>query len=445
MLLFKAIVVLALGATTTTPSNISAGDWRAQQRAAAEKSEAILRQADKARGLLAQYQLMKAAYQEDSGKAFRIIFGQYLSWHQTYLGLYADARRSFSIKQEASAEDAPPPQGVYEAQPAIEAVPALAKDAKAVFLNEAHNAPVTRSLTVPLLAKLRAAGFNTFAAETLYQTDKDLQKRGYPIAGSGFYTQEPVYGEMVRSALKLGFKVVAYEAESDATGDAREKEQARLLYERTFKRDPKTRLVVNAGYAHIVESGKYLGGRSMAQHFRDIAGVDPLTVEQTMLIEHGLAIEDHPYYRNIINTESPTRPIVFVAKDGSPWSLRKGYDVSVIFPLEHLTEDQRPAWLALDGLRQAYPVSGDMCRSQYPCMVEARYIDESESAIPADRVAFGFFEKLDLRERARINGAAMHSDLYLRPGRYRLTVTNSDNQPIVNQNINVGERSGNNS
>ena len=135
----------------------------------------------------------------------------------------------------------------------------------------------------------------------------------------------------------------------------------------------------------------------------------------------------------------------FVAKDGSPWSLRKGYDVSVIFPLEHLTEDQRPAWLALDGLRQAYPVSGDMCRSQYPCMVEARYIDESESAIPADRVAFGFFEKLDLRERARINGAAMHSDLYLRPGRYRLTVTNSDNQPIVNQNINVGERSGNNS
>lgn len=437
------LCALALGAGTTPPAKASPAEWRAQQRAAAEKSEKILREAEKVRGLLGQYQVMQAAYSQDTGKAFRLIFGQYLSWHQTYLGLYADARKSFSIAQEPSAEDAPSPLGGgYTPEAAIEAIPRLAKDARAVFLNEAHNAPVTRSLTVPLLAKLRAEGFDTFAAETLYETDKGLQQRGYPTVDSGFYTQEPVYGEMVRTALKLGYKVIAYEAVSDATGDAREKEQARLLYERSFKKNPKARLVVNAGYGHIQEDGAYLGGRSMAQHFKEIAGVDPLTVEQTMLIEHGLAAEDHPYYRPAVDGAHVAQPTVFVNAAGQAWSLRpKGYDVSVVFPPEHLGEAPRPAWLALDGLRQPYAINGDLCRNEFPCMVEARYLDESETAVPADRIVFGLIDpKVGLRERARIRGAEMHSDLYLRPGRYRLSATNADNQTIATQKISVGER-----
>ena len=61
-----------------------------------------------------------------------------------------------------------------------------------MFFNEAHNVPLTRTLTVELLARLRAEGFNYFAAETVYASDTDLQKRGYPTAKSGFYTMEPI-------------------------------------------------------------------------------------------------------------------------------------------------------------------------------------------------------------------------------------------------------------
>src|SRR5262249_12383867 len=148
--------------------------------------------------------------------------------------------------------DAPSPlDDAHTAQPALAAIPLLAKDRQAIFFNEAHNAAITRTLTVALLEKLRAEGFTHFAAETLYETDADLAQRGYPNESSGFYTQEPVYGEMVRTALKLGYTVVAYEAVSDASGDAREREQAKNLVERVFKKDPKARLVVNAGYAHI--------------------------------------------------------------------------------------------------------------------------------------------------------------------------------------------------
>src|SRR5581483_1724922 len=273
---------------------------------------------------------------------FPVNLRPYLSWYQTFIGDYSDALQSFSIKEELLSDDAPSPLGQpgWHPVPARGYIPTLARSYKAVFLNEAHNVPLTRSLTVQLLKALRAEGFNTFAAETLYRNDSDLQKRGYPIAASGFYTREPVYAEMVREALKLGYKVVAYEADDQYQGDAREAQQARHLAN-LFKDDPNTRLVVNAGYAHIQKQGKFLGAQSMAEHFIEDTGIQPLAVEQTMLISHDGSVLDHPYYTSVVQSLNPSQPIVFVDKDGKPWSLRPGYDVSVFFPMTHL-RDGRP-------------------------------------------------------------------------------------------------------
>jgi hypothetical protein len=141
-----------------------------------------------------------------------------------------------------------------------------------VFFNEAHNVPITRTLTVQLLTKLRAEGFNYFAAETLYQTDTKLQSRGYPIKGSGFYTEEPICAEMVRTALKLGFKVVAYEATVGCYRRCSRGRAGRNIYREVFKKDPDARLVLDAGYAHIQKIGDLpqwlVDGRTSAQTFR---------------------------------------------------------------------------------------------------------------------------------------------------------------------------------
>ena len=271
--------------------------------------------------------------------SFRVIFNQYLSWYQTWVGDYAGARSSFSIMQAAAKDDAPSPlQGTdWHAESATNAIARLAKDRKAVFFNENHSYPLTRTLTVLMLAALREEGFDTFAAETLYQSDMpDLARRGYATSATGFYTEEPVYAEMVREALRLGYRVIAYEALSDAIGDAREAEQARNLAHDVYTEHPDARLIVNAGYAHIQEQGKYLGGMAMAQHFSQITKIDPLTIEQTMMIPHEKIASDHPWYREVMAKLAPKQPMVFVNSSGSAWSLKQAYDLSVFFPEESL-------------------------------------------------------------------------------------------------------------
>jgi hypothetical protein len=423
--------------------------WREQQLAAMNKSDAIMQRANANKDLLAQYQVMRRAYAADGQSAFRAIFGQYLSWFQTFLGDYTDAELSFSIQQKALRDDAPSPVGQpgWHPLPALDYIPQLAKKYRVVFLNEAHNIALTRTLTVRLLKPLREEGFNVFAVETLYPSDiAALNRRGYPVAASGFYTREPIYAEMVRAALKLGYKVVAYEADPNHTGNAREAQQAENLW-KILKDDPNARLVVNAGYAHIQKTGEFLGAQSMAEHFIKDSGLQPLSIEQTILIPHQDAAMDHPDYAALVAAAQPSVPTVFVNKDGQPWSLRPGYDASVIFPPEHSAYG-RPTWAGLWGARVPYTVNGSLCQRHWPCMVAARYADESNDAIPADRMVLDPVPLMTIDDIKITTGdySIPIGQLYLRPDyRYRLTLTDERGRAISTQTINVrpsGDPSG---
>ena len=436
IMMFVAALLCAPAAFAAEEA-LSPYQWQQQQKIAFEKSEKVYAEALKRNGLLAQFKAMRDAYRGDPNRAFRVVFGQYMSWYQSFVGDYPGAHDAYSIRQLPASDDSPSPlSGSYAAKPALDAIAALARDKKAVFFNEAHNVPLTRTLTVEILAKLREEGFDTFAAETIYASDADLQSRGYPIAKSGFYTMEPIGAEMVRTAIKLGYRIVAYESDDEGNGDVREYAQAKNLYERVFKKNPSARLVVNAGYGHIQENGRYLGGKSMAQHFRRLSNIDPLTVEQTMMIEHPPGTENHPYYHAVVDQLNPKEPIVFENGDGTPWSLKaKAYDVTVFFPPDQLRDD-RPTWLDLGGLRKPYFVSGTACQNEYPCLVEARYADESDEGIPADRLVLDPTDKSTRMEDRLVKGHGdAHANLYLRPGKYRITGTNEANRVVFRQDL----------
>lgn len=447
MVRWHPLLILLIGVIAMGPRAAAGQDdkaWRDAQVAAAEKSERIMANAARRKDLLDQYRVMMdaAAAAPAEDRAFNIIFSQYLSWYQSFIGDYPNAQASYSIVQPAQPDDAPSPLAAgWQMQDAREAIARLAKGRQVVLFNEAHNVPLTRTLTVAMLATLRAEGFNYFAVETLYGDDHALAKRGYVTADSGFYTREPIYAEMVRTALKLGFTVVAYESDQPGTADERERAQARNLYDRVFRHDPKARLVVNAGYAHIQESGAYLGGRSMAQYLQQLDDIDALTVEQTMLIPHPQAAQDHPWYTAVMATRHPDEPFVFVDHDGKPWSLRPGYDISVFFPPPRM-QRERPTWLSLWGLRRPYFVSGDAaCAQRWPCLVEALPANEGDDAVAADRLLFDPPPNPPpLHDRVRPLRGATAGELYLRPGDYRLRITGADGRISVNQNVRIPAR-----
>jgi hypothetical protein len=425
----------------------SAAQWQAEQDAAGAKCDRIMAEAITHKGLLAQYVVLREGYDSDHSQAFQLIFGQYISWYLSFLGDYPDAMQTFSITQPAQPEDNPSPLATgsgYSARPALDAIPELAKNYRIVMFNEAHNVAMTRSLTVQLLSRLREEGFDYFAAETLSQSDTGLQSRGYPTDSSGFYTEEPVYAEMVRTALKLGFKVVAYEATTETSStDVRETEQAKHLYQQVFEKDPNARLVINAGYEHIVKSGTYLDGKSMAEHLYKLTHLPMLAVEQTMLYPRPSSNGDHPYYSEVMRKLRPDSPIVFINGDGKPWSLRTSYDVSVFFPREKIVRG-RPSWLSLGGLRVPHYVTADYCDGHFPCLIEARYNDEGQDAIPADRMKFELLPMSQSNSHIPVftsNQETPSGNLYLRPGKYQLSFSDGNGRLLHREDVVVADPS----
>src|SRR5690606_31024778 len=125
------------------PETLSPYQWRQAQKAAFEASERVYKQAVQRKGMLAQYKAMLDAYRADKDKAFRIVFGQYLSWYQSFVGDYVGAHDSYSIRQLPASDDASSPlSGSWKPRPAREAIVELARGRKAIFFNEAHNVPL---------------------------------------------------------------------------------------------------------------------------------------------------------------------------------------------------------------------------------------------------------------------------------------------------------------
>src|SRR5437868_453345 len=85
--------VCAAETINVSPSEqeMSPGEWRQRQLAAADKSDEIMRVANKQPGLLGKYLHMQAAYDANHERAFQVIFGQYLSWFLTFVGDYDGA------------------------------------------------------------------------------------------------------------------------------------------------------------------------------------------------------------------------------------------------------------------------------------------------------------------------------------------------------------------
>jgi hypothetical protein len=223
-----------------------------------------------------------------------------------------------------------------------------ARTSRVIMINEAHDKPLHRAFTLSLLADLYHEGFHYLAMEMLDNSlDKDLIRLS---TRTGYFCAEPVAGELVRTALALGYTLVSYEDTAGYRHSPTERDsiQAMNIWN-VMRRDTGARVLVHAGYAHISKRRSPDGYIPMGLAFRKLSGIDPLTIDQTDMTEAGNFGYGSVLYQAYLQKYPLTTASVPMIGD-EPVNVTNSdlYDLAIIHPPTQY-QDGRPTWLALDG------------------------------------------------------------------------------------------------
>jgi hypothetical protein len=357
----------------------------------------------------------RAAAEKAGQKDRRRLLDQMLAAEESTVGRYREAMRlmdsvfpTFTAKSDTELDG-------YEPRDAVKAILERAARHQVVMINEAHHVARHRAFATLLLEGLREKGFRYFAAETFNHDDMPaLAKRGYPTLKTGYYSREPVFGDLIRQAMRLGYVPVAYEHRFDkpparnagAEGvrrqiAEREEGEAKNLKERIFDKDPKAKVVVFVGYSHARKvpqvsegGGKKVETKWMAARFKERTGIDPLTVDQTTVMEHASADREQPAYRLALKQKKVSdRPVVLLDRKAGryyvPPADRGAFDLVVFHPRD-VEREGRPAWLRMGGYRKEVKVARlPVAPKDGSLLVQAFVKGEDAEAIAVDQVEYG--------------------------------------------------------
>lgn len=289
-----------------------------------------------------------------------------------------------------------------------------------IMISEAHHVAEHRAYGALLLPLLKKKGFTYLAMETLKyplpSAPKRVARAGKPGELYGYYAQEPQMAGLIREALRLGFTLVAYEDETtDGAGD-REEIQARNLQERIFKRDPKAKVVVWAGYGHVYKRAPRPGAKLMAQWFWEKTGLEPFSVYQESDALDPYLSESPRYKAFVLDAASPiAKPAILLDEPGLHPALdalgilgvdaggKPIVDAYLFHPPygRRTPSGLRPAWMSRAGFA---PLAGSVApaegRTSENVLVQAFPLSEGVESVPSDQIpcdATGRFE-LWLRE-----------------------------------------------
>jgi hypothetical protein len=254
------------------------------------------------------------------------------------------------------------------------------KNEQIIIINEAHTYPNHRTFTHSLLQELYDNGYRYLGLEALYDTL--INERKYPIIESGYYTKDPEFGNLIYTALNIGFTLFGYD-DFEHNGREREIAQARNIVN-FIKQNPPGKMLIHCGHDHIIEGKPNIPiwEKAMAGRLKEYTQINPFTIDQTQFAEKSERKYNHPYIA-MVNREFP---VVLRDENGNLFNGKKEndqVDIRIIHP-ETQYVNNRPNWLLNVGNRQEYHI--DISKiTQYPFLVLAYRENEFENnGVPAD-------------------------------------------------------------
>jgi len=304
-----------------------------------------------------------------------------------------------------------------------------------VFVNDSPEHIRVRTFFTSMLKDFYDQGYRYLGLEALDYYDREMQERGYPSINSGEETDEPMFGEMIRTALDLGFKVFPYDGKKSEIIKAelivkREKGlsidkhnlalSARycsqgLNISRILKKEAGAKILIYTKGKNVREIPRE-GVKYTADWFRKFTNINPLTIEQSVMNERCFDGEEALYYT--ANVGKPTiyarKNAVLVQEEYDTYTKQKikPYDIQVYHPRTK-NINARPDFINHTGTKKIHSINLDKYQMQYPCLVYAYRADEElEIAVPVD-----IFET---------NSSNRTPVLLLEPGDYTLLLRDSE-------------------
>jgi hypothetical protein len=247
------------------------------------------------------------------------------------IGLHKQAIIDFDKKYRKNSQD--DDSSIFEThypKNAADALKPILPTLQVVMTNEEHLISRHRILPLTLLNTLYESGFRYFAFEDLTGNDSLINQRGYAdIKKTGYYSIDPIFGELIREAIAIGYILIPYESitpderqESLAEKQQRrETGQAENLVMNILNKDPNAKILVHGGRNHIAKGinsidlgdDKLVDIRFMAEMFKLKAGIDPFTIDQLTFQEQ--LTKEQPNELLSVQQGLENLPIILVSRN----------------------------------------------------------------------------------------------------------------------------------
>lgn len=307
----------------------------------------------------------------------------------------------------------------YEKINAVDYIIKQSTENQLIIINEAHHNSSHRVFTKSLLQKLFDNGYKNLGLEALSYSDSALNQRKYPVQETGYYTKDPQFGNLIRTALEIGYTLFAYKQKGHFNGEKREIKQAKNIH-KIIKANPNEKYLIHCGFDHALEGTLNSWGKAMAGRLHQYTGINPLTINQTAYSEKSKSEFNHPILKALNSKE----PIVLVDKKGDSYSYKKEEswtDITVFHP-STVYIDNRPGWL-FENENENISISLPEIKIDFPVMVLAfKKGEDINTAIPVDIV--------------EIQNKSLSSHIALKKGNYIIVITNKNQSVKFEQEVN---------
>ncbi|NAS29564.1 hypothetical protein GTQ40_01135 [Flavobacteriaceae bacterium R38] len=310
----------------------------------------------------------------------------------------------------------------YRIESAADYILEESKSNQIIIINEAHHNSFHRMFSKSLLQRLYDNGYRNLGLEALgngERFDSLLLKRKYPVLDTGYYIKDPQFGDLIRTALEIGYNVFPYEQTKNVNRKLREIEQAKNI-QKVIETKPGEKFIIHCGFDHVLEGKHSSWEKAMAERLKEYTGIDPFTINQVVYSEKSKPELNHPFLKSLDIQE----PSILIDEKNKPFSYKRGEawaDIAVFHPNTQYV-NKRPNWLFENENKNVEIILNDIDIT-FPVMILAyKEGEDVNQAIP-----------FDITE---ISNKSENGYLGLKQGKYKIIVTDGKGSYKFNKKVN---------